>query len=87
MTISVRLDAKTERMLARLARVTGRTRSAVIRDAIRRLGEQADGSASASTAYARFADAIGIVDLGPWDRAARTEEILRARFASRRVTR
>lgn len=87
MTISVRLDAKTERLLSRLARVTGRTRSAVIRDAIHRLGERADGSTSAVTTYDRFADVIGIVNLGPGDRAARSEAILRARFASRRATR
>jgi predicted DNA-binding protein len=31
-TISVRLDAKTERLLARLARTTGKTKSAIVRN-------------------------------------------------------
>lgn len=86
MTISIRLDAKTERVLVRVARATGRTKSAVVRDAIRKLGEQTNGAA-AGTVYDRLADVIGIVNLGPSDRAARAEEILRAHFASRRERR
>jgi len=87
MTISIRLDAKTERVLVRLARATRKTKSAVVRDAIRRLGEQTDGKSATGTVYDRLADAIGIVSLGPDDRASRAEEILRAQFASRRSNR
>lgn len=87
MTISIRLDTKTERVLVRMARATGRTKSAVVREAIRRLAEQTDGKSATGTVYDRLADVIGIVRLGPDDRASRAEEILKAQFASRRAIR
>ena len=87
MRISVRLDAETEQMLARLVGVTRKTKSGVIRDAVRALGEQSEVKRRKSTVYDRLADVIGIVSLGRSDRARHSEEILRARFASRRVSR
>ncbi len=84
MTISVRLDSQTERALVRLARLTGKTKSEVIRDAIRQLSERATKASSGPTAYDRIADVVGIVNLGPGDRAAQSEEILRAMFAAKR---
>lgn len=87
MTISVRLDLQTERVLVQLARLTGKTKSEVIRDAIRRLSEETASAASGPTAYDRIADIIGIANLGPGDRAARSEEHLRGLFAGRRARR
>lgn len=87
MVLSVRLDPATARALARLARRTGRSRSAVVRDAIRRLNEGAGDKPATETVYDRLVPLIGVVNLGPGDRAARSEEILRAMFAAKRTGR
>lgn len=84
MVTSVRLDQKTEKKLARLARETGRTRSELIREAIGRLVAQVEEGEGRATAYDRLAAVIGTVNLGPGSRAARSEEILRGLFAARR---
>lgn len=63
--LSVRLDPATARALARLARRTGRSRSAVVRDAIRRLSEGAGDEPAAKTIYDRLAPLLGTVTLGP----------------------
>jgi predicted DNA-binding protein len=49
MPTTARLDPRTLTLMQRLAKRTGRTKSEVIRDAIRRLGaaERPDGSGSA----------------------------------------
>jgi hypothetical protein len=87
MVTSVRLDAKTERALDRMAKRTGRTKSDLIREAVQQMtANMAGGSQQGQTAYDRLADLIGIVDRGPGDRAARSEEILRERFARKRPT-
>lgn len=88
MATSVRLDTKTERALDRMAKLTGKTKSDLIREAVRqmtvRAAEEIEGS---PTAYDRLADLIGIVDRGPGNRAARSEEILRQMFARKRMSR
>lgn len=85
MVTSVRLDAKTERALDRMARRTGRTKSDLIREAVQQMtANMAADSEQGQTAYDRLADLVGIVDRGPGDRAARSEEILRERFARKR---
>lgn len=81
---SVRLDPEMERIVTRVARLSGRSKSQVIRDAIHQLRRQEIEGDSSPTAYARLADVIGIVDLGPGDRAARSESTLRALFAAKR---
>ena len=86
MMISIRLDPKTKRAFDKLARFTGKSRSMVIRQAIRQLSEQAEQT-EGHTAYDRMAESIGIVNLGPGKRAARSEEILREIFASRQAHR
>ncbi len=87
MTVSVRLDPVTERMLARLAKITGKTKSDLIREAIRRFSERASEGGGDLAVYDRFADVVGVVNLGPGNRAARSEQILRTMFAARRVER
>ena len=48
MPVSVRLDAKTERLVNRLARQRGQTKSEVIREAIKVLAGNEDGGGKAS---------------------------------------
>ena len=65
MPISVRLDDRTERTVRRLARRTGRTTSAVIREAIATLEQKEESSPEEGpTAYDRLAHLIGTVGGG-----------------------
>ena len=85
MVTSVRLDTKTEHALDRMAKLTGKTKSDLIREAVRQMTARAARDfEEGPTAYDRLADLIGVVDRGPGDRAARSEEILRQIFARRR---
>lgn len=85
MVTSVRLDSGTEQKLSRLAKITGQTRSELIRQAIHQLTAEVERQlATAPTAYSRLAGMVGKVNLGPGRRAARSEQILRRLFASRR---
>lgn len=84
MPTSVRLDPKTETILRRMARRTGRTRSEVIREAILRLAESAE-LPSTGTLYDRVKDLLGAAKGGPRDLGARSEEYLREMFARRRT--
>src|SRR6516162_2723944 len=84
MVLTVRLDPKTQQRLAQLARATGRSQSEIVRDALRRYALPVERE---RTLYDRFADVIGIVNLGPGDRARRIEEILHQRFARSRRSR
>lgn len=85
MVTSVRFDPAIERTLAKLSRLTGKTKSELIRQAVRQLTTQAERRAETSpTAYEQLADMVGVVNLGPGNRAARSEEILREMFAARR---
>jgi predicted DNA-binding protein len=83
MLASVRLDPETERLLARLARESGRTRSEVIRDAIVKLGSRTS-SAVDEHPYAAAADLVGSVRGGPADLSARTGERFRDLLLRRR---
>lgn len=63
MTITVRMDDETEKLLRRLSRSRGANKSALIREAVRLLAEQEEAS-KAATAYDRLKDLIGAVDSG-----------------------
>ncbi|MBI2218054.1 MAG: CopG family transcriptional regulator [Candidatus Rokubacteria bacterium] len=81
MPTSVRLDAKTEILVTRLARKTGRTKSQVIRDAIARLAEDGDGAEKrAKTPYEAMKHLIGIADSGGANLSERTGEKFTARL-------
>ncbi len=84
MPTSVRLDSRTESMLRRIARRTGRTRSDVIREAILRLVDQSQ-PAPGGTVYDRIRDLLGVARGGPADLGSRSEEYLREMFARRRT--
>lgn len=77
MSISVRLDTKTENLVNRLARRTGRTKSEVIREALRAFARaEADGEAGSSP-YEAIAHLLGCARGGPKDLSERTGEKLR----------
>jgi predicted transcriptional regulator len=76
--LTVRLDKKTQARLTQLARATGQSQSAIVREALRRYTPPVEAT---RTVFDRFADVIGIAHLGAGDRARRSEEILRRRFA------
>ncbi|MGH2398845.1 MAG: ribbon-helix-helix protein, CopG family [bacterium] len=84
MPTSVRLDPKTESMLRRIARRTGRSKSQVIREAILRLTEQTSEPPPGRSLYDRIQDLVGVSVGGPPDLASRSEEYLRLIFAGRR---
>jgi len=64
MALSVRLDAKTESLIGRLARKRQQTKSEVIRDAIGVLAKQAEKGNEQKRTYDLVAHLIGCVDSG-----------------------
>lgn len=87
MPTSVRLDARAESLVNRLAKKTGRTKSQVIRDAIARLAEAEEGPKHARTAYEAMKHLIGIADSGGMNLSERTGEKFRALLLERQRAR
>lgn len=84
MLITVRLDPETLRLLQRLARRTGRTKSETIRAAIRRLGETEGAGGSGRTAYDAMEHSIGCCDGGGARLSERTGEKFRRLLIARK---
>jgi Arc/MetJ-type ribon-helix-helix transcriptional regulator len=84
MPTTVRLDAGTLRLMHRLVRRTGRTKSEIIRDAIRRLGEGEEAAAAPKTAYDAMEHAIGCWDSGGARLSEQTGRRFRALLIARR---
>jgi len=74
MPTTVRLDPETESLIKRLAKKTGRTKSQVIRDAIRTLAKSEDGGKATGGPYEAFSHLIGCASGGPPDLSERTGE-------------
>ena len=74
MPTTVRLDPKSENLLKRLARKTGRTKSQIIRDAIEKLAQSEMGDEPSIRPYDRIKHLIGAVRGGPPDLSERTGE-------------
>jgi hypothetical protein len=77
--ISVRVSEKTRRAVARAARASGRSESAVVREAI-------EGYVAGSPAlqpYEALEDVIGMVEGGPKDLSTRTGQKFRALLLAR----
>jgi hypothetical protein len=72
MPTSVRLDAKTESLVARLARRKGQSKSRVIRDAIHEYARMETAVREPESAYEALKPWIGCVKGGPPDLSART---------------
>ena len=83
MPLTVRVDLKTERLLERLARKRGRTKSEVIRDAIGVLAKSVEAQEAAEHPYDKVRDLIGSVHGGPVDFSERTGEAFRRVLAGR----
>lgn len=84
MPLTVRVDLKTERLLERLARKRGRTKSEVIRDAIGVLAKSVEAQEAAEHPYEKVRDLIGSVHGGPAELSERTGETFRRMLAGRR---
>lgn len=84
MPLTVRVDLKTERMLERLARQSGRTKSEVIRDAIGVLATSVEAQEQAQHPYDKIHDLIGCVHGGPTNLSKATGETFRRMLSGRR---
>lgn len=87
MALSVRLDPGTERLVEKLARQRGQTKSEVIRDALGRLAEQEKGADGGKRPYDLVAHLIGCVRGGPRDLSVRTGEKFARLLVNRRKPR
>lgn len=76
----IRLDPKTERLLNRLARRKGRTKSVIIREALVALARAEAEAETPASPYEAIAHLIGCARGGPKDLSERTGEKLRKLF-------
>ena len=81
--LSVRIGEKAQRAVARRARASGRSESAVVRDAI----EAYLGDGAGEAPYAALRDLIGIVAEGPADLSVRSGDKVRRLLRERRARR
>ena len=84
MAMSVRLDVKTERLVRRLAARGGRSKSAVLRQAIALLAKAENDPRRDVSPFAAIDDLVGCVRGGPPDLSTRTGERFRALLESRK---
>jgi len=82
MPTSVRLDPATQRKLAQLARRTGRSKSALMREAIAALDQHLE--LGATTIADVLGDFVGGADLGSSTSGRRAKEILAEGFGRRK---
>ncbi len=89
MPLSLRLDAETERLVSRLARSRGQTKSEVLREALRALTREQSTSRTGPTLHDAIAHHIGCFDSGGMNLSARTgrrfAELLAARVRGKRT--
>lgn len=84
MPTSVRLDAKTESLVKRLARRKGQTKSEVIREALLAFARSEDNAKPQKTVYETLAHLIGCVKGGPKELSERTGEKFHALLLERK---
>lgn len=84
MTMSVRMDAETERLLENLARERGSTKSEIVREAVRLAARRRPRSRTAKRLQDAFRRVIGSVRGGPPDLSERTGERFRKLLLDRR---
>ncbi len=72
MPLSVRVDSETERLLSRLARKKGLTKSQVVREAIGSLAKWSQEGENGRRPYDIIEDLIGCVKGGPPDLSVKT---------------
>lgn len=83
MPLAVRVDVKTERLLLRLARKRGETKSEIIREAIGVLAKEVHVQEATEYPYEKVRDIIGSVSEGPADLSMKTGEKFRRSLAGR----
>jgi hypothetical protein len=83
MPMSLRLDADTERLVRRLARSRGQTKSEVLREAVRALTREQSAPRSGPTLHDAIAHHIGCFDSGGMNLSARTGRRFTALLAER----
>lgn len=82
--LTVRLDAKTERLIERLARKHGRGKSGVVREALALLAQREGEPPGEGSPFESVADLAGCARGGPPDLSVRTGEKLRALLEQKR---
>ena len=84
MPFSVRLDRRTEAVIGRLARSSGKSRSSVVREAVAQYASAADVR---TTAYEKLEPLVGVVRSGRTDLSQHTgrkfTELLKTQRAAR----
>ena len=83
MPTSVRLDPEMETLLEQLARIHWRTKSEIMREALRRLAQDTQVKDVDNEPYALVADLIGIAQGGPDNLAQRHKQAFRDLLASK----
>ena len=83
MTMSIRLDARTEAWVKRTAKRRGVTQSDVIRDALTAQARQESSGAALDRPYEAIAHLVGCARGGPPDLSERTGDRFRALLAAR----
>jgi len=83
MPTSVRLDPETEALLDQLARIYQRTKSDILREALRRLARDKPVKDVNNGPYTLVADLIGIAQGGPDNLARRHKQAFRDLLASK----
>ena len=83
MPTSVRLDPDTEALLDQLAQTRHRTKSDILREALRRFAQDEQSKDVNNGPYALVADLIGIAHDGPDNLARRHKEAFRNLLASK----
>ena len=84
MPLSLRLDADTERLVNRLARRRGQSKSEVLREALRALAREQAPSHSGPTLYDAIEHHIGCFDSGGMNLSDRTGRRFTALLAERK---
>ncbi len=74
MVVTIRLNAKSERLVRQIARTRGKTKSAVIREALDALFEREASSTSSRRPFDALAHLIGCARGGPRDLSTRSGE-------------
>ena len=88
MPFSLRLDPETEATIRKLTAATGRSRSAVIREAVARYAAERDAVAAERSPFDRLAPFVGLIDTGGADYSVDTHTKYRTGLArSRRARR
>ena len=83
MAFSIRLDRETEAAISRMARISKRTKSAVVREAIAGYQRAQSAQKAPTAVFDAMAPFIGVADSGGSRRSEQTGEAFRALVAAK----